>query len=117
MGTAQTRTWVLHNIGNGPALDVVILQLVDARWTHPLRMPEMAAGGAHIVPARWAQPDPPALGARYHSVSGELYTTITRDDVSRVREGLGDMPVEFGTTIEAHWRYWSKDNEDPESSS
>jgi hypothetical protein len=101
------RVWVLSNIGSGPALDVVILQHVDGRWSHPLRMPEMAVQDAHTVPRLWyEQWDPdPGLGARYRSIGDECYTTRTGDDRSEIREGTGDIPIDLDAPIEPHWKY------------
>jgi hypothetical protein len=103
----EKRTWVLSNIGSGPALDVVIAQFVKGTWTHPLRMPEMAVQDANVVPRRWYEgwDENPGLGASYRSITEEVYTTKTADDRSVIRAGSGDMPAKFDTQIEAHWRY------------
>ena len=100
-------TWVLSNIGSGPALDVVIVQRIKGRWAHPLRMPEMAVQDANTVPRRWYEfwDDNPGLGARYRSITDERYVTKTADDRSEIREGPGDLPLEFDTEIEPHWHY------------
>jgi hypothetical protein len=99
--------WTLRNIGNGPALDVVILQRVDAQWVHPLRMPEMATGGETPVPRAWTEKwhKNPGLGARYRSMTGEQYRTRTGDDWSQMAEGWGDMPSALWNQIEPHWDY------------
>jgi hypothetical protein len=101
------RVWLLTNIGSGPALDVVIMQHADGRWSHPLRMPEMAVQDSQIVPRLWYEqwhPDP-GLGARYRSIGDERYTTRTGDDRSEIREGTGDIPIDPGAQIEPHWQY------------
>src|SRR5437867_2914781 len=79
------RTWMLSNIGNGPALDGVILQRIRGQWGHALRMPEMGVGDARSVPQRWYEGwhDDPGLGDRYRSVTGEVYTTDRSEDWSR----------------------------------
>ena len=50
---ALRQSWILSNIGTGPALDVVILQRTGGQWVHPLRMPEMAVQESNFVPTRW----------------------------------------------------------------
>ena len=55
--------WTLTNIGNGPALDVVILQRTGGQWKRPLRMPEMAVQDSNLVPHRWVKwEENPILG-------------------------------------------------------
>ncbi|HWC41676.1 MAG TPA: hypothetical protein VHK02_06795 [Actinomycetota bacterium] len=101
------RVWVLSNIGSGPALDVVIVQRVDGRWAHPLRMPEMAVQDANTVPRRWFEqwhPNP-GLGASYRSIGDERYATRTGDDRSEIREGTGGIGLDAAARIEPHWQY------------
>ncbi len=99
--------WDLDNIGNGPALDVVIVQRIDGQWALPLRMPELPAGGRGIVPRRWLEQrhDDPGLAARYRSVTAEPYMTETGDDVSTITEGWGTLPAALWGDVEPHWRY------------
>jgi hypothetical protein len=103
---ASGQTWMLTNIGNGPALDVVILQRIGGQWVHPLRMPEMAVQDSNSVPTRWVGwNENPGLGARYRSITGERYMTKTGDDWSQQSPGWGDMPSTLWNQIEPHWRY------------
>jgi len=76
-------------------------------------MPEMAVHGANTVPRRWYErwDANPGLGARYRSITGEMYTTRTGDDYSEIREGWAEMSAEE-TTIEPHWR-WRGDDSAP----
>lgn len=106
------RQWMLSNIGNGPALDLVILQRVDGAWTHPLRMPEMAAQDDAVVPRAWFERwhRDPGLGARYRSITGEQYMTSTADDWSQMMEGWADVPPSVWAEIEPHWRYRDGDS-------
>jgi hypothetical protein len=101
-------TWVLRNIGNGPALDVVIAQRIDGLWTHPLRMPEMPVDGTETVPRRWAEAwsTNPGLGSRYRSIAGESYATTTGEDVSTIATGPDVFKLDT-STIEPHWQYRS----------
>ncbi len=101
------QTWMLSNIGNGPALDVVILQRIDGEWSHPLRMPEMAVRDANSVPRLWYEHwhSDPVLGARYQSVTGERYTTRTAEDHSEIREGWRAIGLDPNLEVEPHWQY------------
>ena len=103
-----TSTWLLRNIGNGPALDVVIAQRIEAIWGHPLRMPEMPVEGTETVPRRWMEKwsANPGLGVRYRSITGEAYSTRTGDDVSEITTGR-DILTFGDAEIEPHWLYRS----------
>lgn len=103
----EEQYWELNNIGNGPALDVVVLQGAGDSWTLPLRMPELAVGGDAVIPRRWLEQrfSDPALAARYRSVTGEPYMTETRSDVSTMSEGWERLPMDVWDNIEPHWRY------------
>ena len=101
------QTWKLANIGSGPALDVVIAQRIDGAWDHPLRMPELAVDGSETVPTRWYarwHPDP-GLGARYRSITDELYVTRTGGDRSQISDGWDELALADDAEIEPHWRY------------
>ena len=103
----STKTWRLRNIGNGPALDVVIAQRIGSVWTNPLRMPEMPVDGSEVVPRRWVEKtEDPGLGARYRSIAGEEYATRTGDDMSQIHPGAGVIPID-NAAIERHWQYRS----------
>jgi hypothetical protein len=102
------QTWMLNNIGSGPALDVVILQRIEGSWCHPLRMPEMAVDDANTVPRRWSERwhTNPGLGARYRSITGEEYATKTGGDYSEITEGWGKLRPD-AARVEPHWHYRS----------
>jgi TIR domain len=103
---ALRQSWILTNIGSGPALDVVILQRIGGQWASPLRMPEMAVQDSNSVPISWVRwKENPGLGARYRSITGEQYMTKTGDDWSQHSPGWGDIPATLWNEIEPHWRY------------
>lgn len=99
-------TWMLSNIGSGPALDVVILQRIEGSWCHPLRMPEMAVDDSITVPRRWCEHwhKNPGLGACYRSITGEEYATKTGGDYSVITAGWGNLRSDEAR-IEPHWQY------------
>jgi hypothetical protein len=103
----EMRRWTLSNIGNGPALDVVVIQRIEGQWAHPLRMPEMAVAQDTVVPRLWFEKShhDPGLGARYRSIMGEQYMTRTGDDWSQMEDGWGDAPRALWSGIEPYWRY------------
>jgi len=93
--------WVIQNLGNGPALNVVIASKMtdDSPWSNPVRLPPLARDGRFKLPVdinvKW-------LGASYNDVDGRDYSaTCVRDD-SRVRRGrlLPRWPNE---EIKPHW--------------
>lgn len=102
--------WTLSNIGNGPALDIVVIQRIGGHWSHPLRMPEMAVAQHTVVPRLWIEKwhRDPGLGARYRSITGEMYMTRTEDDWSQMEDGWGDAPPALWSGIEPHWSYRDK---------
>jgi hypothetical protein len=102
-----TKRWSLDNIGNGPALDVVIVQSVAGTWSHPIRMPELAADQSMPVSRIWVEEwdENPGLGARYRSITGEQYMTQTGDDWSQMKEGWDDFPPSLWEAVQPHWRY------------
>jgi hypothetical protein len=103
----EQQHWQLSNIGNGPALDVVIVQRIDGEWAHPLRMPELSVNSCSVVPRRWLEQwhRDPGLAARYRSVTSEPYMTRTGNDVSTIAEGWDELPARLWDEIEPHWRY------------
>ena len=88
----QRTEWKIENIGNGPALDVILLQRVDEEW-NPLRMPELPADGSAPIPSTWLRPDHSALRIRYRSiVEKERYVTRVDGDCTTMSEGWDDLP-------------------------
>ena len=104
---AGRQVWELRNIGNGPALDVVILQHVGNQWSHPLRMPELSVNGTAVVPRRWYEcwDKDPGLGACYRSSVDEPYSTVTGNDWSHLKDGWQELSVARKANVEPHWKY------------
>jgi hypothetical protein len=75
-------------------------------------MPEMAVQDGHTVPRRWYERwhEDPGLGARYRSITGERYMTMTSGDYSEIREGWGELSADK-ISIEPHLRWRSDDSD------
>ena len=93
--------WAIQNLGNGPALNVVIASKMtdDRLWSNPFRLPPLAKDGRFKlsvdINVRW-------LGASYNDVNGRDYSaTYVRDD-SRVRSGRL-LPYWPDEEIKPHW--------------
>jgi hypothetical protein len=109
----ERKNWRLSNIGNGPALDVVVVQRIEGRWTHPLRMPELGVDDTEVVPRRWIEQwhTDPGLAVRYRSVMGEPYLTRAANDWSQTSQswvifliGCGSRSNRTGTIATLHRR-------------
>jgi hypothetical protein len=108
--------WVLRNVGNGPALDIVVAQRDKKRskWYMPVRIPPMGKDDQFVV--WWLEESRDfGLGARYHDmVVGDsralrhVYVTRTGDDVSRIYAGRRsrrvDMPIWPDSEVTRHWQ-------------
>jgi hypothetical protein len=91
------RGWILRNVGNGPALNIVVARKAshgDAPWLDPTRVPPIARDGELVL--GWLVPgnDVAVLGATYQdflgadtSRAGRTYTAICAYSLSSVRPG------------------------------
>lgn len=96
--------WHLNNIGNGPALNVV-MGLSEQRiekWEDFVRIPALAVGSKfHIF---WlGDEDIRSLGAEYMDFADTYYSTISIHDKNYIKRGPQIVPK--GAKIE---RYWNK---------
>jgi len=105
------RSWHLQNVGNGPALNVVVASkrdLLDEEWVHPTRIPPIATGGDFLL--SWLDDEATAaLAATYEdflSVNSpgraHVYTVSATHDVNRVVPRR-DLPAWDVTESAAHW--------------
>jgi len=79
--------WYLHNVGSGPALDVVVAQSSNIKeWTSPVRTPPLGIEGDFHL--EWLGAcNVRALGVTYKDYEGREYTTKTWDDKERLYRG------------------------------
>jgi hypothetical protein len=93
--------WLLQNLGNGPALNIVIAEKTtdNSEWTNPVRIPPLPREGRfplHVnVNARW-------LGASYTDIEGREYSATCINDDSRVKSGRV-LPRWTPSEVRPHW--------------
>jgi hypothetical protein len=79
--------WRLENIGNGPALNVIVAKKRPyGEWFEPVRVPPLAKDAdlqLHWIPIN----DENGLGATYNDIRNRAYTTTTGADYSRIIDG------------------------------
>jgi hypothetical protein len=83
----DAQCWVLRNVGNGPALNVVVAQRQrKLGWFNPVRLPPLGRDGdfrLHWL-GRWSGG---GLGAVYSDFEDRRYTSTLGGELSRTYEG------------------------------
>jgi hypothetical protein len=78
--------WVLQNVGNGPALNILVAQRAGGRWFNPVRASPLAREAK--LPLTWlGRVDTTGLGATYSDFEGRRYTSTLGGERSRTYEG------------------------------
>lgn len=100
----ENEGWSVRNVGNGPALDVIVAMKKDdkADWTQPMRIPPLAKDGEFSL-KKWDIYTPArTLGATYRNIQEKVYSTTCTSDLSKTHEGnvLRTWP---DTEIVRHW--------------
>jgi hypothetical protein len=105
--------WLVHNVGYGPALNIVVAQQSesgDGRWYNPVLVPALAVGEKFVL--EWlGNTGNYSLGARYGDLSdwsnGRSHFTYTRDDHCSVypsgRVPGWIMPAFTTHQVRRHW--------------
>jgi hypothetical protein len=77
--------WYVSNVGNGPALDIVVAQQVPRRqWEKAVRIPPL--GKDREFKLHWLEDDNiHGLGATYSSFDGLRYTSECHNDLTTVK--------------------------------
>jgi hypothetical protein len=105
-----SRGWVLRNVGNGPALNVVVAQKrPHGEWFAPVRVPSLPRDGEFAL--TWlGHVNDTGLGATYSDFVGaeagqgrHEYTAMCGNDLSRVLVGR-QLPRWGEGEINVHWR-------------
>jgi hypothetical protein len=93
--------WLLRNVGNGPALNVVVARKnPGADWFDPVRVPGFATDG--LMRLHWcAHDNEHGLGASYEDSASKPYTATCGDDLSRVFDG-NRLPA--WARVDQHWK-------------
>ena len=74
--------WVLRNVGNGPALNVLVAQRQPPHgWFNPVRVPPL--GRDAVFPLRWlGRWNAGGLGATYSDFEDHRYTSTLGGEIS-----------------------------------
>jgi hypothetical protein len=96
--------WSVRNVGNGPALDVLVAMKSDdsSDWAHPMRIPPLSKDGEFGLQEWEVYINARTLGATYSDIQQRTYTTTCTDDLSRIHEGNA-MRTWSDLEIKRHW--------------
>lgn len=102
----QEKGWIVRNIGNGPALNVVIAQRhIDDDWFNPVRVPPFSKDSEFGL--NWiGHSNISYLGATYSDFDGRTYTSICGNDLSQAFRGARFGPWKEDR-IGRHWNQLS----------
>jgi hypothetical protein len=78
--------WHLKNIGQGPALNIIVAQHGKSGWKHPVRVPALSKDGSTKLV--WCLHDNElGLGAMYEDGYRKKYPSECHNDLSTVKRG------------------------------
>ena len=80
----QLKGWLLENVGNGPALNVVVYDGDLEALKKAVRCYGIAKGA--IIDLPWTE-HPEQLGATYEDAMGNQYTSLAKDDLTTIKRG------------------------------
>ena len=95
-------SWVLRNVGNAAALNIVVAQRKDGQWFNPVKVPPLVRDASFRL--GWlGRVNDTGLGTTYVDAEGRAFTSTLGDEIAHTYEGdrLPDWPDD---DIE---RYWS----------
>ncbi len=93
--------WVLRNVGNGPALNVLVAQRADGRWFNPVLVPP--CGRDSVLPLKWlGRVNNTGLGATYSDFEGHVYTSTLGGERSRTYE-KNQLPKWSDQEVRRYW--------------
>jgi len=97
--------WSVRNVGNGPALDVLVAMKTDDRadWTQPMRIPPLSKDGEFGLQKWGIYTDARTLGATYRDVQQRTYSTTCTDDLSTIHE-RNALRTWSDSEIRRHWK-------------
>jgi|SRR5579864_5731105 len=77
--------WSIKNIGNGPALNVIVAQQAGSQWFNLVRIPPMKKDAEFVL--NWLEHvNITALGSKYTDLNGNIYSSTCQDDLTRTFE-------------------------------
>jgi hypothetical protein len=97
-----TTGWIARNLGNGPALNIVVAQKrVGGDWFSPVRIPPLAKDAEFQL--EWlGHMNDTGLGATYADFEQRVYSTSCGNDLSRVYS-YRLLPEWTEQQIKPHW--------------
>jgi hypothetical protein len=93
--------WVLQNVGNGPALNVLVAQRQEGQWFNPVIVPPLSAESSY--PLRWlGRINVTGLGVTCADFEDRRYTSTLGGERSRTYDG-NRLPQWDDGEIRRHW--------------
>jgi hypothetical protein len=93
--------WVLQNVGNGPALNVLVAQRQDGKWFNPVIVPPLSVNSSY--PLKWlGRINSTGLGATYADFEDTRYKSTLGGERSRTYEG-DRLPSWSDREVRRHW--------------
>jgi hypothetical protein len=78
--------WTVKNVGNGPALNVVVAQRAKGEWFNPVRVPPLGNDSSFALDWLGRVADT-GLGSSYSDFEGRRYTSTLGGEIARAYEG------------------------------
>ena len=98
----ERECWVLQNVGNGPALNVLVAQRQGGQWFNPVLAPPLGKDSA--FPLTWlGRADVTGLGATYSDFEDRRYTSTLGGERSRTYE-QNRLPAWPDEEIRRYWQ-------------
>lgn len=98
----QQQCWVLHNVGNGPALNVLVAQRHGGSWFNPILAPPLAREA--VVPLTWlGRLNSHGLGATYSDFEDRRYTSTLGGERSQTYVGNRLPDWDTGKDVRRSW--------------
>lgn len=95
-------TWLLRNVGNGPALNVLVAQRHEGVWFNPVILPPLSAESSYAL--LWlGRINITGLGATYTDFEDRPYTSTLGGERSRTYDG-NHLPEWEDMAIRRHWQ-------------
>lgn len=97
-----TKGWLLRNLGNGPALDVIVaMRPIKGEWIKPVRVPPLSRDGLFLL--EWLDhTNIHALGAIYVDLEHRRYTSTCANDLTNIVRGQ-HLKKWHESEIGRHW--------------
>ena len=103
---SDDKGWILRNVGNGPALNIVVAMKEDdtSEWKKPVRIPPLPKDGFFNLSKLVEDWNIRTLGTNYFDIGKQQYSSTCTNDLSETHKGneLKDWP---DSEIGRHWQY------------